>query len=398
MKVTALKQKISLKKPKKVTILGSTGSIGKNTIDLIRQHPESFEVEALTANNNVELLAEQAKNLNAKSAVITNELLYRELKERLAGTDIEVAAGEKATEQAASRKADFVMSAIIGAAGLNPTIKAIEQGATIGMANKECLVCAGDLINKYVKKNQATLIPVDSEHNSIFQIFDYKNVDKIEKITLTASGGPFLNHPRNTLKDITPKEAMKHPNWTMGAKISVDSATMMNKGLEYIEAYNLFPLERSQIDILIHPESVIHGLISYKDGSVMAGMSYPDMRVPISYALGWPERINNNSKKLNLAETGKLSFFKPDENQFPALRLAHYALEKGGTSPTILNAANEEAVKSFLSGEIGFLDITNLVKECLEKISSTVIRSIDDIISADREARERARNIIKNKR
>lgn len=352
MTVTSLKEfkesSISFDRPRRVTILGSTGSIGQNTLKVIEGQKGQFEIAALTANSNVKMLSEQAKITGAKLAVIADEKLYNELKDNLFGTDIEVAAGEEAVCEAAGRKSDFVMAAIIGAAGLKPAISAIEQGTTIGLANKECLVCAGEFFNNKLKKSLSNIVPVDSEHNSLFQIFDFDKKETVEKVTITASGGPFFKFSKEEMADVTPEQAVKHPNWSMGAKISVDSATMMNKGLEIIEAYHLFPIEKSQIEVLVHPESVIHSMVSYQDGSVIAGMSNPDMKIPISYALGWPNRLKIASPRLDLVKTGKLSFFAPDTNKFPALNLARKALEKGGTATTILNAANEIAVESFL--------------------------------------------------
>lgn len=329
---------------KDVTILGSTGSIGSNTLDLIGRNPEKYNVKALTANSNVEALAQQAITHNAEMAVIADKDKYSELKEALSGKNIIVAAGEDALNEAADMSADWVMSSIVGAAGLRPTLTAIRRGATIALANKECLVCAGEFMMKQVEESGATILPVDSEHNAIFQIFDFDEPEKIEKVILTASGGPFWNKDIQEMQGITPTQAIKHPNWSMGAKISVDSATMMNKGLELIEAYYMFPVEKDQLDIVIHPESIIHSMVSYIDGSVLAQLGTPDMRTPISYTLGWPHRMKTPSKKLDLTEIGQLNFIRPDNVKFPSINITREVLQKGGSAPTILNASNEIAV------------------------------------------------------
>ncbi len=397
--------KDSLPNNRSLTILGSTGTIGKNTIDLIASNisprqmigsgSNNFKIEALTAQNNVELLAKQAKSLNAKMAVIGNESLYNKLKSLLSGTNIVVAAGAGAIAEAASRKVDVVMTGIVGAAALPPTLAAIRQGAIIGLANKECLVCAGDLMIQEAEKYGATIIPVDSEHNAIFQCFDFNQLDNIEKITLTASGGPFRTFTQEQMENVTVAQAIKHPNWKMGAKISVDSATMMNKGLEIIEAYHLFPIKKNQIDTIIHPESIIHALVYYNDGSVVAGLSIPDMRVPISYSLGWPNRMENNTKRLDFTEISSLTFEQADNKKFPALKIAQEALNTGGTATAILNAANEIAVENFLKGTIGFTDIYKIVEETLENLTISAIYTMDEIFDIDKQARITALEIIK---
>jgi 1-deoxy-D-xylulose-5-phosphate reductoisomerase len=377
-----------------VTILGSTGSVGCNTIDLIERHPDRYEVEALTAHRNVEALASQARKLRPRMAVIADESRYADLKEALGGTGIEVGAGREALVEAAARPADWVMAAIVGAAGLEPTLTAVQRGATVALANKECLVCAGELMMAEVTKNGATLLPVDSEHSAIFQVFDFANDDTVERIILTASGGPFLNRDRADLENVSPKEAVNHPNWDMGAKISVDSATMMNKGLELIEAFHLFPVSEPQIDILIHPQSIIHSMVAYKDGSVLAQMGMPDMRTPIAYALAWPTRIEVPGERLDLARIGTLSFEEPDSDQFPTLLLARQALRDGGGSPAVLSAANEIAVEGFLAGRIGFLDIPRVVEKTLEIMPDTVVESLDDVYGLDAEARRTAEQLV----
>ncbi len=376
--------------PKTVSILGSTGTIGCNTVRLIEEQPEKFIIESLTARNNYNELINQAKRLSPKFVAIENEELYGEVRDALAGSNIEVAAGSNSIVEAASRSADMVIAGIVGAASLLPTMAAIRSGSDIGLANKECLVCAGELMIEEAHKHNAAIIPVDSEHNSIFQSLDSNN-SAIEKITLTASGGPFRTYSAEQMHDITPEQAVEHPNWTMGAKISVDSATMMNKGLEVIEAYHLFPVDKQQIDVLVHPESVVHGLVYYADGAVVAGMSVPDMCVPLAYALGWPERIRTNTQRLNLAEIGSLTFETPDEQRFPALALAREVLQEGGTAPAILNAANEIAVESFIQKKIGFLDIVNVVRQALEELPATPVKSLDDVIEADGQARSVAK-------
>ena len=370
-----------------VSILGSTGSIGCNTIDLITRDPDAYRVEALTANTNVSTLVEQAKAVNAELAVVADETCYSALKDALMGTDIACAAGDNAVLDAADRPADWVMAGIVGAAGLLPTLTAVKRGAIVALANKESMVCAGPLVLAEVERNGATLLPVDSEHNAIFQVFESKQKNSIEKIILTASGGPFWQKSIDVMAQVTPDQAVAHPNWKMGAKISVDSATMMNKGLEVIEAYHLFQVPENKIDVLIHPQSIIHSLVAYVDGSVLTQMGYPDMRTPIAYALGWPKRIVSPSPRLDLAAVGQLNFENPDPVRFPALDLARQALREGGYAPAILNAANEVAVSAFLKRKIGFLDISRIVEKTLYKLPSLPMRSLKELISVDQEAR-----------
>ena len=373
-----------------VTILGSTGSIGCNTVDLIQARPDLYRVEALVANSNAELLASQAKTLQARMAVVADEAQYGKLKELLAGSGVAVAAGAKAVVEAAEQPADWVMSAIVGAAGLAPTLAAVRRGVTVGLANKETLVCAGQLVMAEVERCHATLLPVDSEHSAIFQVFDFEQKHMIDKIILTASGGPFRQKSMNEMGAATPEQAIAHPNWSMGAKISVDSASMMNKGLEIIEAYHLFGMTEDRIDVVVHPQSVIHSLVAYADGSVLAQLGSPDMRTPIAYALGWPKRIEAPAPKLNLAEIAQLTFEAPDMTRFPALRLAREVLRAGGSAPTVLNAANEVAVQAFLDRKIGFLDIATMVEETLGAVPHRALASLDDVADMDAQARDYA--------
>ena len=380
--------------PRRITILGSTGSIGCSTIDLIKRDPEAYKVEALTANRSVDALAEQARLLDAQFVAIGDPDRYEDLKLALSGSNAEVAAGPEAIVEAAARGADWVMAGIVGAAGLEPTLEAVRQGAVVALANKECLVCGGDLMLDEISRSGATLLPVDSEHNAIFQVFDFDRRDSVEKIILTASGGPFRTTSIEDMAKVTPAEAVAHPNWDMGAKISVDSATMMNKGLELIEAYYLFGLPEDKIDILVHPQSIIHSMVTYVDGSVLAQLGSPDMRTPISYTLAWPQRMVAPSARLDLGKIATLTFEPPDSERFPALRLAREALKAGGAAPTILNASNEVAVAGFLDNNLGFLDIPRIVSETLEKMPVSAIRSVDDALSVDNEARHIARDIM----
>ncbi len=374
-----------------VTILGSTGSVGCNTVELVEAEAGRFVVEALSANRNVELLAAQALRLRPRLAVVADESAYKDLKKALSGSNIEVAAGAEAVVEAASRPSDWVMAAIVGAAGLQPTLAAVRRGATVGLANKETLVCAGALVMAEVERGGATLVPVDSEHSAIFQVFDFTQKEKVDKIILTASGGPFRTMSREAMSAVTPEQAVAHPNWDMGAKISVDSATMMNKGLELIEAFHLFGLPEDKIDILVHPQSVVHSMVAYVDGSVLAQLGTPDMRTPISYALGWPKRMEAPGRRLDLAAVGSLTFEAPDPIRFPALRLARAALREGGGAPTIINAANEVAVQAFLGRTIGFLDIARVVEEVLAALQGSVLGVLEDILALDAEARRVAR-------
>jgi len=379
---------------RRVTVLGSSGSIGKSTIDLLQRYTDSFVVEALTANHNIDLLAEQAILTRAKLAVTADPKLYKDLKNMLGGTETRVAAGPEALEEAASLKSEFVMAGIVGAAGLGPTLAAIKRGAVVGLANKECLVCAGNLMLEEAKRSGATILPVDSEHNAIFQVFDFKRDKTVKRIVLTASGGPFREMGLDQMALATPKEAIAHPNWNMGSKISVDSATMMNKGLEIIEAFYLFPVNNSQIDVLIHPQSIIHSMVEYVDGSMLAQLGSPDMRTPIAYALAWPERIATPTPELDLAKIGSLTFENPDIERFPCLRLAKDALERSAESAIVLNAANEIAVQSFLNNKITFVDIPRVVESCLDRLVFEPATNIKAIKEIDSDVRLRALEMV----
>jgi 1-deoxy-D-xylulose-5-phosphate reductoisomerase len=376
--------------PRQVSVLGSTGSIGRNTLELITANSGDYQVEALTAQNNVELLAAQAREVGAKLAVIGDPQRYSELKLALSGSAVEAAAGAQALIEAAQRPADWVMSGIVGAAGLAPTLAAVRRGAVVALANKECLVCAGDLMLREVEASGATLLPVDSEHNAIFQVFDFERPESVDRIILTASGGPFLNLDVTAMAHVSPAQAVAHPNWNMGAKISVDSATLMNKGLELIEAEHLFPVEGGRIEILIHHQSVVHSLVGYVDGSTLAQLGAPDMRTPIAHTLAWPKRMPAPSERLDLARIGELTFEAPDPKRFPALRLAREAMNEGGQAPIILNAANEVAVAAFLSEKIGFLDIAGIVEMTLQSMGNRAIETLEDVAASDHEARRRA--------
>ncbi|HVY18320.1 MAG TPA: 1-deoxy-D-xylulose-5-phosphate reductoisomerase [Rhodopila sp.] len=373
-----------------VTVLGSTGSVGTQTIELLAADPERFRVEALVAGRNVALLAQQAIMLSAKCAVVSDPQHYDALRDALAGTGIEAAAGPAAVVEAAARPADWTMAAITGAAGLAATLAAVRRGKSVALANKEALVCAGDVMLRAVRDAGATLLPVDSEHNAIFQSMADGNRGAIEKIILTASGGPFRTASIEQMRAATPEAALRHPVWSMGAKISIDSATLMNKGLEVIEAARLFDLREDQIEVLVHPQSVIHGMVCYQDGSVLSQLGSPDMRIPIAHTLAWPERIATASPRLDLAQVARLEFGAPDTQRFPALRLAREALQAGGGAPTILNAANEVAVEAFLAKRIGFLDIADLVERVLKDIGNPTVANLDDVLALDSAARRSA--------
>jgi len=380
--------------PRRITILGSTGSVGCNTLDLVDHNREVYAIEALTANGNVERLASQARRIGARLAVVADESRYADLKAALSGSGIEAAAGAAAVEEAASRPADWVMAAIVGAAGLAPTLAAVRRGAVVALANKETLVCAGGLMTAEVRRSGATLLPVDSEHNAIFQVMDFERAAAVDRIILTASGGPFRESSLEAMAAATPEQAVAHPNWDMGAKISVDSATMMNKGLELIEAFHLFGLPPQRTEVLVHPQSIVHSLVAYVDGSVLAQLGQADMRTPIAYTLAWPSRMATPVTRLDLAEIGSLTFQRPDEVRFPALRLAREALAAGGAAPTVLNAANEVAVAAFLGRQIGFLDIAALVERTLEQVILPRIDTLEAVWEIDREARSRTREFL----
>ncbi len=377
---------------KSIAIFGSTGSIGKNALLVIAQHLDIYQINILVAGNDVKTLIKQARIFRPKYVAINNISHYQELKNGLADLKIEVLAGQKAIDDLARIKVDFFLSAIVGIAALIPTFNAIKSGSNIGMANKECLVAAGDLMLIAAKKSGAEILPIDSEHNAISQIFEQKNLDKIERIILTASGGPFLNFSPDQMKNVTKEQAMKHPNWQMGAKISVDSATMMNKALEVIEAYRLFPIQKEQIEIVIHPESIIHGLVDYKDGATLAMMSLPDMQVPISYALAYPQRLKIKHPKLDLIKISQLNFLTPNIKKFPALQLVKEVLQADGNAPCIFNSANEVAVARFLKGEIGFDQIVKIVAKTLEKIPYQQINSFENVLDFNQQARDLAQD------
>lgn len=377
-----------------ITILGSTGSVGRSTLDLIERQPDRWHIAALTANSDVATLAEQAKRLLPEMAVVANDDAYPALKAALAGTGIEAAAGRAALAEAADRPAEWVRAAIVGAAGLEPTLRAVQRGATVALANKETLVCAGDLVTRTANDTGARLLPVESEHNANFQVFDFDNPARVERVILTASGGPFRQLSYEAMRDVTPAQAVAHPIWSMGAKISVDSATLMNKGLELIEAKHLFPVSVDQLAVLVHPQSVVHSFVEYIDGSVLAQLGTPDMRTPIAYALAWPERIATPCRRLDLVEIARLDFEAPDPVRFPALNLAWAALRQGGSAPAVLNAANEEAVAAFLSRRIGFLDIAAIVGDTLDAMVSAPTTSLEDVIAVDRDARRQAAALI----
>jgi 1-deoxy-D-xylulose-5-phosphate reductoisomerase len=377
---------------KKITVLGATGSIGKSTFDLLQFHKDRFEVVALSGGENVKDLIQQALLLKPQLAVIKNPALYNELKEGLLGSGIETAAGEAAVVEAASLPADTVVSAILGTAGLLPTLEAIKQGRKVALANKESLVAAGSIMLSAVENSGAKLLPVDSEHSAIFQSLEEHNHKSIEKIILTASGGPFYNKSLSDLTDITPEQAIKHPNWSMGAKISVDSATLMNKGLELIEAHYFFNMPESKIEVLIHPQSIIHSLVAYEDGSVLAQLGMPDMRTPIAYTLAWPERIETKVSRLSLADIGSLTFFPADDSRFAPLRLAREALRSGKT--LIYNTANEVAVQAFLNRQIGFLDIMRTVEKMMETVDLNSPSCIEEIVEQDCMIRQKTKEVI----
>jgi 1-deoxy-D-xylulose-5-phosphate reductoisomerase len=383
---------------KSVTLFGATGTIGINAANLIAQSKDKFSVNAVIARKSVSSLIKLAKDLGAKKAILQDETGYQDLRKELQGTGIEAQSGQQAINDAALEKVDMFLSGAVGFCALEPTLLAIKAGSNIGLANKECLVCAGSLMMDEVERSGVDLIPIDSEHNSLFQVFDFKNKDSIEKIILTASGGPFREMDKSEFDKITPEMAVKHPNWNMGLKISVDSATMMNKGLEVIEAYHLFPVKAKQIDVLVHPQSVIHGMVQYKDGSILAGLSTPDMKVPISYALNWPERLENNTKRFDFTDKN-FSFYKPDYEKFECLRLAKEALETGGKAKIALNAANEVAVEEFLMKNIPFTAIAKIVERTMEKVvsqGSVKLSSLDEVYETDNYSRKLAKEIIKN--
>ena len=372
---------------RKISILGATGSVGTSTLDLVERHPDRFEVVALTAAKNVEALADAALRTGARLAVIDDASLLPELESHLRGSKCRAATGRVALNEAAAGEAELVMAAIVGCAGLEPVMAAVEAGRTVALANKESLVTAGDLMISAARDRGATILPVDSEHNAIFQCLAANRECDVSRLVLTASGGPFRSWSRDEMAAATPQQAVAHPNWSMGAKISVDSATMMNKGLELIEAHHLFDLSGDRLEILVHPQSVIHSMVEYVDGSVLAQLGSPDMRIPIAYALAWPERMPSGAERLDLAQVGRFDFEPPDETRFPALRLARQALEQGGDAPAVLNAANEAAVAAFLAGRIGFTEIAALVEDALSRRTASAHTTVDDLIALDQSTR-----------
>ena len=383
--------------PRRITVLGATGSIGESTLDLIGRNASAYQVVALTGGRNVARLAELAVLHRAELAVVAEPKCYAPLKAALAGTGIEAAAGEDALLEAARRPADWVMAAIVGAAGLKPTLEAVRQGTATAIANKECLVTAGAIFMAEVARSNTTLLPVDSEHSAATQAMVGARAERIERICLTASGGPFRSWTIAQMADARPEQALNHPNWSMGAKVTIDSATLMNKGLELIEAHHLFALAPDKLDVLVHPQSIVHCLVYLSDGSVIAQMSCPDMRTPIAYSLAWPERMHVPNGRVDLARLGALTFEAPDVTRFPALRLAREVLEAGGSAGTVLNAANEIAVEAFLARRIGFLAIAALVEATLaaspDLIASAPI-TVEGVLAIDSEARATARSLL----
>ncbi len=381
---------------KSVTILGATGSVGTSTLDLVEREPDRFRVVALTANCDVARLAAAAIRTRAEFAVVADEECLPELQAALAGTGVRAGGGPDAIAEAAASGADWTMGAIVGCAGLKPVLSAIEQGGTVVIANKEPLVSAGDVILRAAARSGATLLPADSEHNAIFQCFDAARPEGVRRIILTCSGGPFRDWTTDQMRGVTLEQAVKHPNWSMGAKISVDSATMMNKGLELIEAARLFPIAPDRIEIVIHAQSVIHSLVDYVDGSVLAQLGPPDMRTPIAHTLAWPERMATPMAPLDLVGIGRLDFAAPDPVRFPALRLAREALDAGGARPAILNAANEVAVDAFLNRRIRFLEIAAIVEDTLTRYDPAAPDSVDAVLAIDAEARRLANERVKD--
>jgi 1-deoxy-D-xylulose-5-phosphate reductoisomerase len=377
-----------------ITILGATGSVGRSTAALLEAAPKgNFAVEALVAGRDAAALAAMALRLRPRLAVLADPVGLPALREALAGSGIEAAAGEAAVIEAASRPADWTMAAIVGAAGLKPILAALARGGTLALANKEALVCAGEIVLRAAEAAGATILPVDSEHNAIFQALDARDPAMVERIILTASGGPFRTASEAEMRDATPAQAVRHPVWSMGAKISIDSATMFNKGLELIEAARLFPVPPERIEVLVHPQSAVHGLVQYADGSLLAQLGTPDMRTPIAHALAWPGRMQADVPRLDLAALSRLEFSAPDEIRFPALRLAREALLAGGGAPTILNAANEVAVERFLSGHLGFLEIARVVEETMAQLGAPPVAALESVLALDAESRSAAARI-----
>ena len=385
-------------RPRSVTILGATGSIGTSTLAVIAERPDGFAVEAVTAFGNAESLARVARETKARLAVIADRSAYGALKDALAGTGIEAAAGAAAIEEAAARPVDIVVAGIVGAAGLAPTLAAIRAGATIALANKECLVCAGEIFMGEARRAGINVLPVDSEHNAIFQALDGRPISRGRQDHPDRIGRPVPRLDAEAMAGASPEDALKHPNWSMGPKISVDSATLMNKGLEVIEAHHLFDIPGDQLDVLVHPQSIVHGMVAFRDGSMIAQMSEPDMRMPIAHCLAWPERSPVPGPRLDLAKVGRLTFERPDTLRFPALKLARTALDAGGWATNILNAANEIAVAAYLAGTIGFLEIARIVEDTIERAEATGLNrsptTVKDALALDREGRRIAQGLL----
>ncbi len=381
-----------------ITILGATGSIGASTLDLIKREPGRYRVESISARRNAAALGKIAREVGARHAVVADHAAYRELKDALSGSRIEAAAGEEALVEAAQRPADWVMAAISGSVGLKPTLAAVERGATVALANKECLVCAGGLFMRRAATTGATVLPVDSEHNAVFQALGAGNRADVKRAILTASGGPFRTWSKEAIEAATPEQALRHPNWVMGQKVTIDSATLMNKGLEIIEAHHLFSLKSEEIDVLVHPQSVVHGLVEFRDGSVVAQLGSPDMRIPIAHCLAWPRRIDGPAARLDLAALRELTFEAPDLERFPALAIARRAMEAGGAAPTVLNAADEVAVSEFIAGRISVPAIAALVEATLDVAAGRGLlgepAGIDAALAVDHLARSLARDLL----
>ena len=388
--------------PLRITVLGATGSVGRSTIDVLARYPDRFDVVALVANTDAKGLADLARQVDADIAVLASHSQYGALCEALSGSRTQAATGDDAILEAVDRPADLVVGAIVGAAGLKPTFHALKSGRALALANKECLVSAGELFMDRVASKGVNLLPLDSEHSAVFQVFESDNADQVEKVILTASGGPFRKLSLEAMQTVTPDEALKHPNWAMGSRITIDSATMMNKGFEVIEAFHLFPLRSEQLEVLVHPQSVVHGLVQYRDGALLAQMGAPDMRTPIAHCLAWPKRMEIPVERLDLAAIGQLSFEAPDLIRFPALRLALDAMERGGGATTVLNAADEVAVAAFLERQIGFMEIPAAVEACLDMLDGAYgghkLTSVEDVLAVDVEARQVCKQWIKGRK
>ncbi|MDB5642545.1 MAG: dxr [Hyphomicrobiales bacterium] len=384
--------------PRRLVILGATGSIGRSTADVIEGAPGGFVVEAVAGGRDGAALARMAIRLGARFAAVSDPSAYADLKAGLAGHAIEAAAGDEAVELAALRESDLVVAAISGAAGVGPTHAALAAGRKVALANKECLVCAGDLFMRTAAQAGTQILPMDSEHNAIFQALGANTADEVEEMILTASGGPFRTWSAERIAAATPDQALAHPNWSMGPKVTIDSATLMNKGLELIEAHHIFGIPAKKLGVLVHPQSIVHGLVSFADGAVVAGLACPDMKVPIAHCLGYPARVPTAARRLDLAAIATLSFEKPDFERFPALGVAMAALEQGGALPTVLNAANEIAVEAFLAGRIGFMDIARIVEACCKAAARDSLgrtpQSVVEALDVDRSSRERARGLV----